>query len=170
MSANAAFLTRLSHIVEQAVPDSTRAASATALVDAYRHNLCGRLGIVSSCRPTARAKQDAKDMLDDVRLKILKAELGAPAGTARIYTMARQRIEMARLALELRITDDCGCERPSASEPARHPDHDGARPDDARLIAAIRLRLRDRRAIDMSREAIRQSCDLLARFVAPSAS
>ena len=103
---NDAFLTRLSQIIDEAAPDAARAAVAVALVDAYRHSLYGRLRIGASRRPTTQAKDQAKDALDDLRLKVLRAELAAPAGAARIYLLARQRIEMARRALALCIIDD----------------------------------------------------------------
>jgi hypothetical protein len=164
MSAKAAFLIRLSRIVGETAPGAARAAAAIALVDAYRRKLYGRLGIVASCRPTAHAKEQAKDELDDLWHEALKAELGAPAGATGIYTAARRRIEMARRALELRITDDQGCDR--SASPDRHAEGH-ADPRDARLIAAMRHRLRDRRSIVTSWEAIRQSRDLLARLAAP---
>ena len=104
---NDAFLTRLSHIVETA-PDALQSAEAITLVDAYRHSLYGRLGIVSSCRPTKRAKEEAKEALDDLRHKVLRAEVAAPAGSARIYLAVRQRIEMARRSIDLCIADDGG--------------------------------------------------------------
>jgi hypothetical protein len=155
---NVAFLTRLARIVEEAAPDAARAAEAVALVDAYRHNLFARLRIGSSCRPTRRAKEEAKDAFDDLRLKVLRAELGAPDGPARIYMVARQRIEMARRALEPCIDDDCGGD---LRQPA--DSHHGAPREDARVIADMRRRLRDRHAFRTSWEAIRQSRDLLAR-------
>jgi hypothetical protein len=161
---NVAFLTRLSRIVDEAAPDSARAAGAIALVDAYRHSIFSRLGIGSSCRPTPWAKKQAKDALDDLRLKVLRAEIGAPDGLARIYMVARQRIEMARRALELCIDDDCGGDLP---KPAGRQHHGAAR-DDARIIAEMRRRLRDRRAFLTSCEAIRQSRDLLARSAGSS--
>src|SRR5262249_10205075 len=61
--------------------------------------------IDASCRPTMRAKAQAKDALDDLRLKVLRAELGAPADAARIDWVARERIEMHR-ALDLHLVDD----------------------------------------------------------------
>ena len=154
---NVAFLTRLAHIVAEAAPDAARAAGAVALVDAYRHSLFGRLGIAASCRPTTRAKEEAKDALDDLRLKVLRAELAAPTGTARIYMVARQRIEMARRALALCIADDRSAVLPEV-----------APRDDARIIADMRRRLRDRHAVLTSRDAIRQSRDLLDRCTAAS--
>jgi hypothetical protein len=158
---NAAFLTRLSRIVDETAPDAARIAAASALVDTYRHKLLGRLGIASSCRPTPQAKEEARDALDDLRLKVLRAELDAPAGVACIYMAARQRIEMARRALELCIADDRGADLPV------FPDGDeAARRDDFRIIASLRCRLRDREAFATSREAIRQSRDLLARCTA----
>jgi hypothetical protein len=166
MSANGAFLTRLSRIVDQAASDAARAAGAVALVDAYRRNLFGRLGIVASCRPTAWTKEAAKDELDDLWHEILKAEVGAPPGAARIYAAARQRIEMARRVLKLRIADDRTCERAASSGGDRHADCDAVQRD-IRLIAAVRRRLCDRRVIVTSWEAIRQSRDLLARYAAP---
>jgi hypothetical protein len=158
---NGAFLTRLSPIIDEAGPDAARGAAAVALVDAYRHNLYGRFGIGPSCRPTRRAKEEAKDALDDLRLRVLRAELAASAGAAHIYMVARQRIEMARRAIELCIADDRGGDRPASSDR-----DDAASPGDARVVAAGRRRLRGRRAIVTSWQAIRQSCDLLARFAA----
>jgi hypothetical protein len=134
---NLAFLTRLSRIVAESAPDTARAAGAIALVDAYRHSLFGRLGIAASSRPTTRAKDEAKDALDDLRLKVLRAELEAPVGTDRIYSAARQRIEMARRALALCIADDS---RPSPSSGC----DEGAPRNDARIIADMRHRLRAR--------------------------
>jgi len=159
---NVAFLTRLSRIADEAAPDAAQAAGATALVDAYRHQLFGRLGIGSSRRPTRLAKDGARNALDDLRLKVLRAELDAPASAATLYTVARQRIEMARRALELCIADDHGADLPEFAGR-----DDTARRDDARLLAGMRGRLRDRRAILTSWEAIRQSRDLLARCAAP---
>jgi hypothetical protein len=158
---NVAFLTRLSRIAAEPASDAARAAGATALVDAYRHSLYGRLGIGGSCRPTTRAKEEAKDALDDLRLKVLRAELDAPAGAARIYRVARQRIEMTRRALALCIADNRGAVPPQTSGC-----DDAAPRDDARIIADMRRRLRDRNAFLTSQEAIRQSRDLLARCAA----
>jgi hypothetical protein len=160
---NVAFLTRLARIVAESAPDAARAAGAIALVEAYRHSLFGRLGIAASCRPTTRAKEEAKDALDDLRLKILRAELAAPPDTARIYMMARQRIEMARRALALCIADDRSAVLPQSSGCA-----DVAPRDDTRIIADMRHRLRDRHAVLTSRDAIRQSRDLLDRCAVAS--
>ena len=151
---NSAFLTRLSRIVDEAASDAARAAGAIALVDAYRHQLFGRLGVGSACRPTPRAKEEAKDALDDLRLKVLHAELDALAGDARIYMVARQRIEMSRRALELCIADDRGADCQGSTG-----HHDAAPRDDARFIAGMRRR----HAFLTSWEAIRQSRGLLAR-------
>jgi len=161
---NVAFLTKLSRIADEAAPDTGQAAGATALVDAYRHQLFGCLGIGSSRRPTLLAKDEAKNALDDLRLKVLRAELDAPAGAAAIYLAARQRIELARRVLELCIADD----RDSGLQEFAGRDRN-ARRDDARILAGMRGRLRDRRAFLTSWEAIRQSRDLLARCAAPPA-
>ncbi len=160
---NVVFLTRLSRIVEAVAADAARAAEATALVNAYRHSLYDRLGIGPSCRPTRRAKAAAKDALDDLRREVLRAELDAPADAAPTYMAARQRIEMSRRALELCIADDRGDDHQECSAP-----DDAVSPDDASVIAGIRYRLRDRHAFLTSREAIRQSRNLLARCAAPS--
>jgi hypothetical protein len=106
MGANDAFLRRLFRIVEEAVPTAERAADARALVDAYRERLYAQHGISRSRRPTMQAKQRTKDALDDLRLKVLKAELEAPAGSASIFATARYRIEMTRRALDIRIVAD----------------------------------------------------------------
>jgi hypothetical protein len=214
MGANDAFLKRLFRIVEEAVHTAERAADARALVDAYRERLYARHGISRSRRPTMQAKQHAKDALDDLRLKVLKAELEAPAGSASIFTAARYRIEMTRRALDLRIVADEGVGVGSVAiyrhagrmvelqavrlDPQRQPGHSraplpapscrdvpqehlvstvmawgianlpdmhAASQDDRRLIEALRRRLRDPRLLVKSYEAIRQSRDLLARFV-----
>jgi len=70
---------------------------------------------------------------------------------------------MARRALELRITEDGGSWRSVAANDASHRAGDGRAGDDRRLIAAMRLRLRDQREFVSSWEAIQQSRDLLAR-------
>jgi hypothetical protein len=160
MSANLAVLTRLSRIAAEAASDMARAAAVRALVEAYTHGLYDRLEIVVSRRPTTRAKQDAKDELDALRLMVFRAELGADAGAARVFATARQRIEMARRALDLRIVDE---ERRQDGGTGPSPD----RRDHRTFIHAMRKRLRDKRAIVTSWEAIRQSRDLLARFLAP---
>jgi hypothetical protein len=157
MSSNVAFLTRLFCIVGEAAPDEARAADALALVDAYTHRLYGRLGIAASRRPTTQAKECAKDAFDDLRHSLLNAELGASAGTARIFAAARHRIEMARRALAIRLADDEGADGHGSNE---HTACD----DDRQLIETMRRRLRDERAIVASQDAIRQSRKLLARF------
>jgi hypothetical protein len=106
MRAHLAVLTRLSRIADVAAPDVARAAAARALVDAYSHGLFDRLGIVAAHRPTTRAKQDAKDALDALRLAVFRAELAADPAAAHVFMVARQRIEMARRALELRLVAD----------------------------------------------------------------
>ncbi len=161
MSAHLAVLTRLSRIADEAASDVARAAAVRALVDAYSHGLYVRLGIAPAHRPTARAKEDAKDALDALRLTVFRAELGADAAAARIFAVARQRIEMARRALDLRLVADEGSRSP---EIGRSADGAVAKPDDDRtLIDAMRGRLRDQSAFVASREAIRQSRALLAR-------
>jgi hypothetical protein len=163
-----------------------------------------------------QAKQHAKDALDDLRLKVLKAELEAPAGSASIFATARYRIEMTRRALDIRIVADedvsgrsvaiyrhagrtvelqavrldqqrqLGHARALPPPPgcrdvpeeqlvstvmawgiANLPDMQAASQDDRRLIEALRRRLRDVRVLVKSYEAIRQSRNLLARFVTP---
>jgi hypothetical protein len=161
MSANLAVLTRLSRIAGEPASDVARAAATCALVDAYTRGLYDRLGIVMTHRPTIRAKQDAKDELDAVRLMVFRAELGAADGVAHVFATARQRIEMARRALDLRIVD----------EERRREGNAGPSPetrDDRTFIHAVRERLRDKRAVGASWEAIRQSRELLARFGAPA--
>jgi hypothetical protein len=118
MSANLAVLTRLSRIAGEPASDVARAAATCALVDAYTRGLYDRLGIVMTHRPTIRAKQDAKDELDAVRLMVFRAELGAADGVAHVFATARQRIEMARRALDLRIVDE---ERRREGTPAHLP-------------------------------------------------
>jgi hypothetical protein len=216
MGANDAFLRRLFRIVDEAVPAAERAADARALVDAYRERLYAQHGISRSRRPTMQAKQHAKDALDDLRLKVLKAELEAPAGSASIFATARYRIEMTRRALDIRIVADedvsgrsvaiyrhagrtvelqavrldqqrqLGHARALPPPPgcrdvpeeqlvstvmawgiANLPDMQAASQDDRRLIEALRRRLRDVRVLVKSYEAIRQSRNLLARFVTP---
>jgi hypothetical protein len=162
MSANAAFVTRLRHIVDTSVPSDERAVRAMALLDLHKARLYDQLGITPSCRPTVQAKTQAEDALDDLRLKVLKVEIDAPASSTEIYAGIRHRIEMTRRALAIRLTDNeermdrvlldiefCpGC----------------FRPDDRRWIDAVRDRLRDRHTVAASWEAIRDSRDLLARF------
>ena len=117
-------------------------------------------------RVPKRAKAMATDTLDDLRLKVLKAEIAAPAATAAIFATARYRIEMVRRALEIRIVDD-----EAAATPSRLATQDDPQPaltsavrrNDRRIIQALRRHLNDRHAVVQSWEAIRQSHDLLAR-------
>ena len=133
MSANVAFLTKLSQIADRACSDVAQTA-ARALVDAYKNCLYERLGIVATRRPTMRAKQEAMDEIDALRVMVFRAELGAEADAARIFAVAKQRIEMARRALGLRLVDD------EAGEPAglaESPSSRDARRDDRRFIDSI---------------------------------
>jgi len=164
MSANLAVLTRLSRIAGEPASDVARAAATCALVDAYTRGLYDRLGIVMTHRPTIRAKQDAKDELDAVRLMVFRAELGAADGVAHVFATARQRIEMARRALDLRLVDE-ERRREGNAGPAAGPSPETR--DDRTFIHVVRERLRDKRAVVASWEAIRQSRELLARFGAP---
>ena len=165
MSAHLAVLTRLSRIADEAASDVARAAAARALIDAYSHGLLDRLGIVAAQRPTTRAKQDAKDALDALRLAVFRAELAADAAAVQIFAVARQRVEMARRALELRLVAEEG----SADPPSAGSDGPPAAPHDhGTFIDAVRRRLRDEGALVAGREAIRRSRDLLARWGAPS--
>ena len=163
MSESIAFLTRLSDIVEQSGSEAVQVAGVIALVDIYRHSLYGKLGIGPSCRPTRQVKQHAKDVLDALRREVLRAEVCAPAGTASIYTAARERIEMARRTLELHIADDRDLAPPVAAAPDVRPRHDAVVRDGFRALTAMRQRLRGRGAIKAGWEAIRQSRKLLAR-------
>jgi hypothetical protein len=216
MGANDAFLRRLFRIVDEAVPAAERAADARALVDAYRERLYAQHGVCALRRPTIQAKQRAKDTLDDLRLKVLKAELEAPADSAGIFSTARYHIEMTRRALDIRIVADEDVSSRSVVSyrhadrtvelkavrldqqrqpgharalppalscrdvPEEHlvstvmawgianlPDVHAASQDDRRLIEGLRRRLRDARFLVKSYEAIRQSRNLLARFVTP---
>jgi hypothetical protein len=110
MSASVAFLTRLSLIAGESAGDEACAARVAALVRAYETALYARLGVARSGRLAAGAKEIAREALEDLRRRVLKAELGAPASAAAVFAAARDRIEMARRALTLRVTaeDDGG--------------------------------------------------------------
>src|SRR5215468_1328249 len=116
MSADLAFLARLSLIADRAASDVARTA-ARALVDACKHCLYDRLGIVRTRRPTTRAREDAKDELDALRRMVFRAEESAEPSASRIYATARQPIDMARRALDLRLVYQEG----SASQDIRQP-------------------------------------------------
>jgi hypothetical protein len=150
MSANIAFLTRLARIASEATCTRTGAADATALAQAYEMVLFAGLGIVGSRRPTARAKELANESFEAMRRALLKSEIDAPSATAAIFAAARERIEMARRALTLRVTvEDAGAGRPLD------------RYEDRQRLASLRTRLRDRHAVEQSRDAIRASLALL---------
>ena len=150
MSSGVAFLTRLSLIAGEGASDEVRASQAAELVRAYETALYSRLGMARSRRPTTRAKEIANEAFEDLRRRVFKAELGAPADAAAVFATARDRIEMVRRALALRVTDEGDVVNMSIR-----------RRDDRRRIDAIRAGLRDRRAVVTSRNAIEQSRDLL---------
>jgi hypothetical protein len=181
MSPNAAFLTRLCRIADASAPREERSACASALLDAYTTRLYDRLGITATPRPSRRAKAQAEDVLGDLRLRVLKMEIGAPACAAEIFATTRHRIEMTRRALAIRLASDEGAGdrsvarvraadrviavRPSRLKPGQR--RATACREDRRWIAEIHRRLDDRRVIATSWEAIRQSRYLLARFDGP---
>jgi hypothetical protein len=136
MSASVAFLTRLSRIAGESAGDEVCASHVAALVHAYELALYARLGMARSRRPTTRAKESAREAWEDLRRRVLQAELGAPAGAAAAYAAARDRIEMARRALAIRVTADDAPAGVSLSQR-----------DDSRRLDAIRARLHDRRAL-----------------------
>jgi hypothetical protein len=150
MSSGVAFLTRLSLIAGAGASERTSAAHAAALVRAYETALYARLGMARSGRPTARAKEIAGEAFEHLRRMVFKAELGAPAGAAAVFATARDHLDMARRALALRLAAEDG----GGGVVAR-------RGDDRRRLDAIRVGLRDQRWIVTSRNAIRQSRDLL---------
>jgi hypothetical protein len=150
MSASVAFLKRLSLIAGESASNEACVSHAIALVHAYETALYARLGMARSGRPAARAKDIARDAFEDLRRRVLEAELGAPAGTAAVFAAARERIEMARRALALRVA----AEKDGADLSAR-------RHDDRRRLDAIKAGLRDRRVVVASRTAIAQSHELL---------
>jgi hypothetical protein len=169
MSANVAFLTRLARIADEPVCDEARAARAAALVHAYETVLYGGLGMTGAQRPTARAKEIAKEAIETLRRELLKLEVDAPPASARVFAAVRERIEMARRALLLRVTvEDAG--EPASPDPSEPVDRTFA--DDAsntpidrheerrRRLDAVRARLHDRHAVTKSWEALRQSVDL----------
>src|ERR1700759_3606038 len=96
MSANIAFLTRLARIAGETARDEERAASARVLVHAYETVLYAQLGITSSRRPTAQAKERAREALEALRREVLKGEIGAAPGAAGMYAAVRERIDMTR--------------------------------------------------------------------------
>jgi hypothetical protein len=127
MNSSVAFLTRLSRIAGEGASDEARALHAAALVRAYETALYARLGIGRSGRPTAHAKEIANEAFEDLRRRVFKAELSAPAGAAAVFAAARDHIEMARRALALRLTADGEAVVVSV-----------CRRDDRRRLAAIR--------------------------------
>ena len=148
MSASVAFLTRLSLIAGEGASHEARALHVATLVHAYERALYARLGITRSSRPTAQAKEVAIEAFEELRRTVLKAELGAPADAAAIYAAARDRVELVRRALTLRVTAE------DAGASAR-------RRDDRRRLDTIASNLRNRRLIVTSPNAITQSRDLL---------
>ncbi len=157
MGANDAFLTRLSQIAGETACDDARTANAAALVHAYATALYGRLGITEVRRPTARAKEIGKAELEELRREVLRAEIAASAASAIIFAAVRDRIEMARRALALRVAAGDGASpiAEMAELPRMDPDADRPRLQD------IRARLGDRRAVAASWLAIRHSHELL---------
>jgi hypothetical protein len=150
MSANVAFLTRLARIAGETVCAETRATRARALVHAYETVLYVGLGIAGQRRPTARAKEIANESFEALRRELLKSEIDAPPATMAMYAAARERVEMARRALALRVTiEDAGA--PALS----------GRDDDRQRLASLRGYLRDRYAATQHRDAIRASRELL---------
>lgn len=145
------------------------ARRASALVHAYETILYGGLGMTGARRPTARAKEIAKEALETVRRELLKLEIEAPPASARVFAAVRERIEMARRALLLRVTvEDAG--EPTPGDPSRPADRSGAddasntpidRHEERRRLDAVRARLHDRHAVTKSWEAIQRSLDLL---------
>jgi hypothetical protein len=150
MSASVAFLTRLSLIAGGSAGDEASALHVAALVRAYEGALCAQLGITRSSRPAAGAKEIAIEALEELRREVLKAELRAAADAAAIFATARDRIDIARRALTLRVTAD---------EPATGVSV--GRRDDRQRLDAIKSDLRNRRLIIVtSLDAIAQSREL----------
>jgi hypothetical protein len=152
MSANVAFLTRLARIASETSCAEARAAHAAALVQAYAAMLYESLGITSSRRLTARAKEVAEASFDALRRALLKGEIDAPPALAGVFAAARERTEMARRALALRVT----------IEDAGEPDHIN-RFDDRQWLLALHAGLRDRDALTRSQDAIEKSRELLGK-------
>jgi hypothetical protein len=119
MSANVAFLTRLARIASETACAQTRAAHATELVQAYETVLYVGLGIAGAGRPTARAKEIANETFEALRRELLKSEISAPPGAAAMFAAARERIEMARRVLALRVTVEDAADIEAAAEAAQ---------------------------------------------------
>jgi hypothetical protein len=181
MTTNVAFVTRLCRIVAAPAPAEERAACALALFESYKARLYARLEIAPTRRPSRRAKLHAEDALADLRHRVLKVEIGAPTSSAGLFASIRYRIEMARRALAIRIVDDedgsdrsIATDRAAARVVALHPRlpvpaqyRAVATYEDQRLIETMRARLRVRRTVAASRDAVRQSHDLPACFDDP---
>ena len=127
------FMSKVRSVLVPVLPTEV-AAAGLAVGVAYLYD---RLGIAATCRSTTGTKQEAKDELDALRLMVFRAELGAEADAARIFAVARQRIDMARRSLELRRVDDeagepAGLAESAGSRDARsgraHPGGDSAKP------------------------------------------
>jgi gamma-glutamylcysteine synthetase len=139
MSASAAFLTRLARIASESGCAETCTTRVTTLVAAYETVLYIGLGIAGAQRLTARTKEIAKEALEALRRELLKSEINASPAAAAVFAAARDRIDMARRALALRLTVE------DAGAPASI-----GRNDD-----------RQRLAVTRSREAIGESSGLL---------
>jgi hypothetical protein len=106
MSDNAVFVKRLQQTLLEAGSANGCAERAIALFDDYRGQLYRQLDIDSATRPTTTTKMVADCTLNDLRQRILKAEIETGEPWRTILTAVRGRVDMARRALATHIAKD----------------------------------------------------------------
>lgn len=112
MIDNAAFAARLGVIVDAYDPLDGCPDQALALFDAHTAELYRELDIHPAARPTTTAKLVADCALNDLRLRLLRAELAATGPAAALLATLRHRVDMCRRALAMHMTSDDGTALP----------------------------------------------------------
>jgi hypothetical protein len=106
MSDNAVFLKRLQRTLAKAGSANDCAEQVIALFDDYRGQLYRQLDIDSATQPTTTTKMVADCTLNDLRQRILKAEIETAEPWRAVLTAVRGRVDMARRALATHIAKD----------------------------------------------------------------
>jgi len=170
MSQNIAFLTRLRQIAEESPPCDRCPPGAVSLFNIYLGRLYAQLDIGQSNRPTMRAKAQADSTLAALRIDVLRTEVAASNASAAVFAAIRYQIEMARRVLAIRITSDE--DSPDALSDGRAAGLSAtlvafdvrlrARRDQSQSNDAVQRKLRGRRLVVQSLDAIRRSRGVLS--------
>jgi hypothetical protein len=106
MNDNAAFVTGLQRTTGHAHSVEACSIRAVALFDIYRTELYRQLNIDVAKRPTTTATMTADCVLNDLRLRLLKAESESAEPLRTTLAAVRHRVDRARRLLAMHTAED----------------------------------------------------------------